>query len=458
MAFLPAPTGTSAGFGYSAMPDPREDLMSVSRRQFGKLVGGAGALTAVGLPTFAIAQSAAKIVVIGGGAGGATAAHYLKKDGGAAVDVTLVEPNRTYSSSFFSNLYLGGFRPFSSLNHGYADLAKTGVKLVHQRATSVDIVKKVVTLGDGKTLAYDKLILSPGVEVKYDSIPGYSKVAANTLAPHAYETSGPGKLQMGALLSALPNGGTVAMVMPNNPYRCPPGPYERACMIAHYLKTKKPKSKLVIIDPKKAFSKQPVFVEAFDKYYKDIIELNLSNDIDDQAVTQFDLKGREITTKAGKKVKFAIANVIPQQRAGEIAAKAGVTQGDWVPINPETMQSKATVAAEMPKSAFSANSQAKVAVSMILADVAKKDKFPARYRNTCWSLVAPDDCVKVGANYTAKDGKFDPSGGFVSQKGEASDLRRQNFAESVGWYEGIITDMFAKAPKPAVVAPVKKAG
>jgi sulfide dehydrogenase [flavocytochrome c] flavoprotein chain len=112
----------------------------------------------------------------------------------------------------------------------------------------------------------------------------------------------------------------------------------------------------------------------------------------------------------------------------------------------------------MPKSAFSANSQAKVAVSMILADVAKKDKFPARYRNTCWSLVAPDDCVKVGANYTAKDGKFDPSGGFVSQKGEASDLRRQNFAESVGWYEGIITDMFAKAPKPAVVAPVKKAG
>ncbi len=442
--------------------------MTVSRRQFGRLVGGAGALGAIGLPRFAIAQSTAKIVVIGGGAGGATAANYLKKDGGAAVDVTLVEPNRTYSSSFFSNLYLGGFRSFSSLNHSYADLAKTGVKLVHQRATTVDTIKKIVTLGDGKTLSYDKLILSPGIEVKYDSIPGYSKTAANSLAPHAYETSGAGKLQLGAMLSALPNGGTVAMVMPNNPYRCPPGPYERACMIAHYLKTKKPKSKLVILDPKKAFSKQPVFQEAFDKYYKDVIELNLSNDIDDQSVTQFDLKAREITTKAGKKVKFAIANVIPQQRAGDIAAKAGVTQGDWVPVNPETMQSKANadiyvlgdavVAAEMPKSAFSANSQAKVAVNMILAEVAKKEKFPARYRNTCWSLLAADDCVKVGANYAAKDGKFDPSGGFVSQKGEAADLRKQNFAESVGWYDGIITDMFAKAAKPATVAPVKKAG
>jgi sulfide dehydrogenase [flavocytochrome c] flavoprotein chain len=434
-------------------------MSEVTRRTFGKIAGGAGALTALGLPRFAIAQAAAKVVVIGGGAGGATAAHYIKKDGGAAVDVTLVEARRTYSSSFFSNLYLGGFRPYASLNHGYDNLAKVGVKMVYDRAVSIDTVKKLVVFGGNTSLPYDRLILSPGVEVKFDSVPGYSKTAANTLAPHAYETSGPGKLQLGALLTALPNGGTVAMVMPNNPYRCPPGPYERACMIAHYLKTKKPKSKLVILDPKKAFSKQPVFMEAFDKYYKDIIELNLTNDIDDHSVANFDLKGREITTKAGKKVKFAIANVIPQQKAGEIASKAGVTSGDWVPVNPDTMQSKAnadiyvlgdaTVAAEMPKSAFSANSQAKVAANMILADVAKKEKFPARYRNTCWSLVAPDDCVKVGANYAAKDGKFDPSGGFVSQKGEDAGLRKQNFAESVGWYDGIIADMFAKTAKPA---------
>ncbi len=437
-------------------------MTAVSRRDFAKLAGTVAAATS--LPTFAIAQTKPKVVVIGGGAGGATAAHYLAKDGAGAVEVTLVEANRTYSSSFFSNLYLGGFRSYASLNHGYTDLAKTGVRIVFDRAASVDPAKKIVTLKSGKTLAYDKLVISPGIVVKYDSIPGYSK-AASIIAPHAYETYGPGKLQLGTMLSAMPNGSVFAMVMPANPYRCPPGPYERACMIAHYFKTKKPKSKLVILDPKKAFSKQPVFAEAFEKYYKDIIELNLSNDIDDQSVANFDLKAREITTKAGKKVKFTAANVIPQQRAGEIAQNAGITQGDWVPVNPENMQSKAnadiyvlgdaTIAAEMPKSAFSANSQAKVAVNQILSDVAKAQRMPARYRNTCWSLAAPDDCVKIGANYTAKDGKFDPSGGFVSQKGDAADVRRQNYAESIGWYDGIITDMFATSAK-AVVPPVKR--
>jgi NADPH-dependent 2,4-dienoyl-CoA reductase/sulfur reductase-like enzyme len=424
--------------------------------------GGAGLAATTTLSGFAIAQAKPKVIVIGGGAGGATAAHYIKKDGGAAVDVTLIEARRTYSSSFFSNLYLGGFRKFESLNHGYEGLTKVGVKVVFDRAASVDSAKKTVKLAGGQTLAYDKLVLSPGIEVKFESIPGYSKELANQF-PHAYETSGTGKLQLMAAINGMADGGTFAMVMPNNPYRCPPGPYERACMIAHVLKTKKPKSKLVILDPKKAFSKQPVFTEAFDKYYKGIIELNLSNDIDDHAVTQFDGKAKEITTKAGKKVKFNAANVIPAQRAGAIAQAAGVTQGDWVPVNPETMQSKAnadiyvlgdaTVAAEMPKSAFSANSQAKVASNQILGDLIKKDKFPARYRNTCWSLVAPDDCVKIGANYAAKDGKFDPSGGFVSAKGEAADLRKQNFAESVGWYDGIIADMFAKtAAAPAAAA------
>jgi NADPH-dependent 2,4-dienoyl-CoA reductase/sulfur reductase-like enzyme len=424
-------------------------------------MGGAGALSAVGISNVAIAQAKPRVVVIGGGAGGATAAHYLKKDGGAAIDVTLIEARPTYSSSFFSNLFIGGFRTISSLNHTYDGLRRAGVNVVIARAASVDPAKKVVTLAGGRTIAYDKLVLSPGIEVKYESVPGYSKDLSNVY-PHAYETSVIGKLQLADAINSMKDGGTFAMVMPNNPYRCPPGPYERACMIAHVLKTKKPKSKLVIVDPKKGFSKQPVFTEAFDRYYKGIVELNLSTDIDDFAVTNFDGKAKEITTKAGKKIKFDAANVIPQQRAGAIAQAAGVVQGDWVPVNPETMQSKAnadiyvlgdaTVAAEMPKSAFSANSQAKVAANQILAEVAKKDRFPARYRNTCWSLVAPDDCVKIGANYAAKDGKFDPSGGFVSQRGEAADLRKQNYAESIGWYDGIIADMFAKAPPAAAAA------
>jgi sulfide dehydrogenase [flavocytochrome c] flavoprotein chain len=258
------------------------------------------------------------------------------------------------------------------------------------------------------------------------------------------------------------------MVMPNNPYRCPPGPYERACMIAHYLKTKKPKSKLVIFDPKKAFSKQPVITEAFEKYYKGIIELNLSTEIDDYSVVSVDAKTKEIVTKAGKKVKADVANIIPQQRAGEIAVKAGCTEGDWCPINPDNFSSKkvndvyvlgdSAIAAEMPKSAFSANSQAKVVAADILAELAKKERFPARYRNTCWSLLAPDDNVKIGANYASKDGKLDPSGGFVSQKGETADVRKQNYQESIGWYEAITADMFARPGAAAPAADQKKGG
>lgn len=430
-------------------------MTTFNRRDFTKLLGGAGAgiATASGLSTFAIAQGSAagKVVIVGGGAGGATVAHYLKK-GDPKLDVTLIEASKTYSSSFFSNLYLGGFRKYDTLNHGYAGLKAAGVKVVHQYANAIDTAKKMVKTKEGGSYAYDRLVLSPGIDIKYDSVPGYSKEAAAKY-PHAYNTHGPGKQALMKALESMSDGGTFAMIMPNNPFRCPPGPYERACMIAHYLKTKKPKSKVVILDPKKAFSKQPVFMEAFNKYYKDNLEINLSNDIDDFSVANFDVKAKEITTKAGKKVKFEAANVIPQQRAGEIVKLAGVTEKDWVDIDPENFQSKAnkeiyvlgdaSVAPEMPKSAFSANSQAKVVAAEILADLSKKEKFPARYRNTCWSLVAPDDCIKVGANYAAKEGKLAPDGSFVSKPGEEASLRKQNYAEAVGWYDGIIADMFA---------------
>ncbi|NOU04879.1 MAG: FAD-dependent oxidoreductase [Hyphomicrobiaceae bacterium] len=445
-------------------------MAKLTRRTFGKLAGGAGLITASGLNTFAIAQAVGKVVIVGGGAGGATAAHTLKREA-PALDVTLIETRSTYATSFFSNLAIGGFRTWDSLNHNYDGLRRLGVKVVIDTATSVDPIKRTVTTGAGRIFNYDKLILSPGIDMKYDSVPGYSREVSNTI-PHAYQTSAMGKQQLMSALSGMADGGTFAMVMPNNPYRCPPGPYERACMIAHYLKTKKPKSRLVILDPKKAFSKQPVFMEAFDKYYKGIVEMNLSTDIDDFSVTALDVKGKELTTKSGKKVKFNAASIIPQQKAGEIAFKAGVNEGDWCPVNPETFAAKkveniyvlgdATIAAEMPKSAFSANSQAKVAAGDILAIMAKKEKFPARFRNTCWSLMAPDDCVKVGANYAPKDGKLDPSGGFVSQKGEDAGIRKQNYAEAIGWYEGITADMFANKPatapaKAAPAAPAKAA-
>ncbi len=431
----------------------RYNSKAVSRRRFGILAGSAVAAASLARP--AIAQTPPRVVVIGGGAGGATVAHHLKL-GDPKLDVTLVEANEVYNSSFFSNLVLGGFRSMASINHTYDGLDNLDVEVVHELASMVDVAKRTVMLRGGSTISYDRLVLSPGIDIKYDSIPGYSRAISNQF-PHAYLTSQIGKRQLLAAMNALPSGGVFAMVMPNNPYRCPPGPYERACMIAHFLKTKKPGSKLVILDPKKTFSKQPAFTEAFEKYYKGIIELNLTTDIDDHSIAAFDPKARELTTKAGKKVKFSQANIIPQQRAGVIAQQAGVTQGDWVPVDPDTFKAKAdpnifvvgdaTIAAEMPKSAFSANSQAKVVVGALLNELSNKDRFPARFRNTCWSLVAPDDCIKVGANYTPKDGKLDPSGSFVSQRGEDAGLRKQNYAEAIGWYDGIVADMFAKGAK-----------
>ena len=434
-------------------------MTDFSRRDFGKLVGGAaaGLVTMTGLSTFAIAQGAAKVVIVGGGAGGATVAAFIKKQA-PNIQVTLIEASASYSTSFASNLYIGGFRSYNSLVHDYSGLRKLGVTVVRDYASDVDTAKKTVKTRGGRSYPYDRLVLSPGIDMNFESIKGYSKAAAE-IFPHAYNTDGAQKQLLKRQLERMKDGGTVVMVAPNNPYRCPPGPYERACMIAHYLKTKKPKSKLVILDPKKAFSKQPVFMEAFDKYYKGIVEMNLTTEIDDFSVVSIDTKTREIVTKAGKKVKADVANIIPQQRAGEIAAKAGVTKGDWVPINPANfaaVQGKdiyvigdATIAAEMPKSAFSANSQGKVVVNEILADLAKKEKFPARYRNTCWSLVAPDDCIKIGANYTAADGKLAPADSFVSQRGEDAGLRKQNYAEYLGWYDSITSEMMSKAPARA---------
>ncbi len=445
-------------------------MTTISRRNFGKLSAGAAAvsLTSMAGATFAIAQALPKVVIVGGGAGGATVAHYLVKDrkpSDPKLDITVIEANPVYSTSFFSNLYLGGLRTLESLDHGYDGLRKLGIRVVHDFVIDVDPVAKTVKTRGGRSFAYDRLVLSPGIDIKHDTVPGYS-AALEAQFPHAYTTSAKGKRDLKRVLDAMPAGGTFAMIMPAGAFRCPPGPYERACMIAHYLKTKKPKSKLVILDAKKAFSKQAVFMEGFERHYKDIVEMNLSTDIDDYSVTAFDAKAREITTKAGKKVKFAAANVIPGQRAGEVAMKAGATKGDWVPINPETFAATeqkdiyvvgdATIADPMPKSAFSANSQAKVVATSILAALAKGETFPARYRNTCWSLVAPDDCIKVGANYAPKDGKLEASGAFVSQKGEDAALRKQNYAESIGWYAGITTDMTAKAaPSPT---PAKKAG
>ena len=229
-------------------------MTSSNRREF--LTQAAALIAASGLPVPALAQAKPKLVVVGGGPGGATIAKYVARDSNGAVEVTLVEPLRQFITCFHSNLYLGGFRGWESMLHSYDALAsKYGVKLVHQAAQAIDRDKKSVRLADGTQLAYDRLVVAPGIDLKFESVPGYSEAAAQIM-PHAWKP-GPQTQLLKRQLDAVEDGGVIVMVAPPNPYRCPPGPYERVSMMAHVLKAKGHRnSRIIVLDPKDTFSKQ----------------------------------------------------------------------------------------------------------------------------------------------------------------------------------------------------------
>jgi len=423
-------------------------IIFTSRRQF---LGGAGALAAAStLPCPVFAQAKPKVVVVGGGPGGATAAKYIAKDSAGAIEVTLVEPTRQFTTCFHSNLYLGGFRSFQSITHSYGALTKYGVKLAHTTAAAIDKDKKTVRLANGTTLPYDRLVIAPGIDIKFESVPGYSEAAAEIM-PHAWKP-GPQTQLLKKQLDALKDGSLIVMVAPPNPYRCPPGPYERASMMAHVLKAKgHKKSKIVIIDPKESFSKQALFAEGWQKHYPGMVEWQ--DPKMHGGVKNVDAKTKTVKTDLAE-YKAQLVNVIPAQMAGKIARDAGLAnQSGFCPINPDNMKSTmdaniyvvgdACIPGDMPKSAFSANSQAKVAAHMIRGELASARTFPARYTNTCWSMIETDDTVKVGGTYAAKDGKIAAVETFISKTGETAELRKQTQQENMGWYAGITADIFA---------------
>jgi NADPH-dependent 2,4-dienoyl-CoA reductase/sulfur reductase-like enzyme len=396
-----------------------------------------------------LGQGKPKLVVIGGGPGGGTVARYVNKDHKGAIDVTLVEPQKKFTTCFFSNIYVGGYRSFASITHGYDKVRKEGVKLVHDAAASIDRDKREVVLAGGKRIPYDRLVVAPGIDIKFDSVPGYSEAAAQVM-PHAWKP-GPQTELLVKKLNALKDGDTIVMIAPPNPYRCPPGPYERVSMFAHVLKQKgHKKSKIIVLDPKANFSKQALFLEGWEKHYPGMIEWQ--DPKMHGGIKSVDAKTGEIKTDLAD-YKAALANVIPAQMAGRIARDAGLAdQSGFCPIDPENMKSKmdanvfvvgdACIPGDMPKSAFSANSQAKVAAMHVAGDLVKARTFPARYTNTCWSLIETDDDVKVGGSYEPGDGKIKAVTTFVSQKGEPAELRKQNYKESVDWYTSIIGDVF----------------
>jgi sulfide dehydrogenase [flavocytochrome c] flavoprotein chain len=424
--------------------------MIVSRRSF--VAGSSGLIGSLALGAPAVlAQAKPRVVVIGGGAGGATAARYIARESQGAIAVTLIEENANYQTCFHSNLFLGGFRDYASINHSYETLVKAnGIAMVRARATMIDRDKKEVVLKDGRRIGYDRLVVSPGIDLKYDSVPGWSQAAEERM-PHAWKPGAQTRL-LKRRLDAVPDGGVIVMIAPPNPYRCPPGPYERVSMMAHALKAAgKTRSKIFVIDPKETFSKQALFQEGWENHYKGLVEW-LGPKVHD-GVKSVDPKTGTVVTGFETYKNCALVNVIPAQMAGSIARDAQLANATgFCQIDPASMKSMvdpniyilgdACNGGDMPKSAFSANSQAKVAAMMIRGELIKSPTFPARYVNTCWSLIGTNDTVKVGGRYEAKDGKITASETFVSKTGESRELRKQTQDENMGWYAGITADMF----------------
>jgi len=417
--------------------------MSINRRTF--MATSAVAAATLAAPMVRAAGTP-NVVVVGGGAGGATAARYIAKDSKGAINVTLIEPTRRYYTCFFSNLYLGGFKEMEELGHGYGSMAAGGVNVVHDWAVGVDRDAKTVSLAGGGSLPYDKLILSPGIDFVDGAVEGWDLSAQNAM-PHAYKAGSQSEL-LRAQLESMPQGGTFAMVAPPNPYRCPPGPYERVSMVAHFLKQNNPTAKILVADPKAKFSKMALFQEGWANHYSGMVDW-IGDDFGGGNVLVD--PGAMTITIDGEVTNVDVCNVIPAMKAGRIADMAGVTEGNWAPVNAADMSTKADAdiyvlgdassQGDMPKSGFSANSQAKVCANAVRGALTGSRVFPAKFSNTCWSLIATGDGVKVGATYEATPEKIAKVDGFISQTGESADVRQATYLESEGWYTGITTDM-----------------
>jgi NADPH-dependent 2,4-dienoyl-CoA reductase/sulfur reductase-like enzyme len=402
------------------------------------------------LPLPAFTQgAAARVVVIGGGFAGATCARTLKGLN-PKLAVTLVEANRTFNACPFSNEVVAGLRDLEAQQFRYDRLSAAGIALVFEEATAVDPQANTVALASGQKLVYDRLVVAPGIDFRWDALPGYGEAAAEKM-PHAWK-AGPQTVLLRRQIEAMPDGGTVVIAVPANPYRCPPGPYERASLIAYELKTKKPKSKLLILDAKDTFSKQKLFQNGWAALYPGIVEwVSLSAG---GKVTAVDPSALTLTTDFATH-KADVANVIPAQMAGRIAGRAGVAdQTGWCPIDPisfaSTLQSNvhvigdAAIADAMPKSAFAANAQAKVCAAAVAAHLAGETPTAPKLINTCYSLLAPDYGISVAGVYRVADGKLvDVAGaGGTSPLDAAPDVRAEEAKLANGWFRTITGEVF----------------
>jgi len=421
--------------------------MRTTRRAF--LCGGAATVSAALLASPALAQAKARVVVLGGGFAGATCAGELQR-AEPRFAVTLVEVNPTYTACPFSNSVIAGLRAIAAQRFGYDALRNAGISVVHDSARTVDPQRRLVLLSGDSALGYDRLVLAPGIDFRWGALPGYDEAAAEQM-PHAWK-AGEQTLLLRRQLEAMTDGGTVVISAPANPFRCPPGPYERASLIAYYLKSKKPRSKLIVLDAKDSFSKQRLFQAAWQQLYPGLLEwVSLSNG---GKVTKVDPATRTLVTDFAT-YKADVANVIPSQRAGHIAEIAGVAdQTGWCPIDPVTFESRlqpgvhvigdAAIAGAMPKSAFAANVQAKECAAAVAALLRDETPPPPKLINTCYSLVAPDYGISVAGVYHPVNGQLvDVEGAGGSSPADATpDFRGLEARYAEAWFRTITAETF----------------
>ena len=428
-------------------------MPTLSRRRFLTLGGGLLAAATLGLPRV-VRGAKSRVVVVGGGIGGATAAKYITLMA-PDIEVTLVEKKTTYHTCFMSNEVLSGVRDISSIEFGYGGLKDRGINIITDTVTALDPVAKTVSLQNGQTLNYDACIVAPGIDFRWDAIEGYDAQVAEQL-PHAWQ-AGPQTRLLREQLEAMRDGGTVVIAAPPDPFRCPPGPYERASQIAWYLQHNKPKSKILILDAKDKFSKMGLFTAGWKRYYGYGTANSLIEWIGAEQggeVTRVDAKRKVV--HARDKVTADVINIIPPQKAGSIAfASDLVNEGGWCPVNQRTFESQnhpgvyvigdASVASPMPKSGYAANSQAKVCAAAVMAMLRGESPPVPSYVNTCYSLITPDDGISVAMVYRLGDdgtiAKVDGAGGLTPP--DATDAMRQREVQyAYSWFKNITHDTF----------------
>ena len=419
----------------------------ISRRD---LLTTAAAVASAALPIPAMSQgSAGRVVVVGGGFAGTTCARFIRRID-PRITVTLVDGSPVFIACPLSNAVIAGLRDLQAQQFGLDKVADDGVVLARAPAIGIDAQARFVALTNNARISYDRLVLAPGIDLRWDALPGYSEAASERM-PHAWK-AGEQTLLLRRQLEAMEDGGTVIISAPANPFRCPPGPYERASLIAYYLKTKKPKSKLILLDAKDAFSKQGLFQNAWKELYPGMLEwVPLSAG---GKVTSVDVADMTLVTEFGKH-KATVANVIPPQKAGRIAETAGAAdRSGWCPVDPVTFESRqqpnihvigdAAIMGAMPKSAFAANAQAKVCAAAVAKLLGGSSPDQAKLINTCYSLVAPDYGISVAGVYRAADGQLkevEGSGG-VSPIGAPSSTRALEARLADGWFKTITEEVF----------------